>query len=156
MQDPDGKRQPTSRTLSRLVQGQTPLAAALLSTISALALWGCQSTTEQSGAESPLVGSSGIVDVERNDLTAALSHVQERFEIAIVDTINYPDGDVEYQLVTIRNEPVWIRFHLPPSDPYAMTTGSVTVRFGRFRQPKQEEAIIRTLQDRLRWLEQRD
>lgn len=156
MQDPDGKRQPAGRTLPRFLQGQTPLAAALLSTIPALALWGCQSTTEQNSAESPLVGSSGAVDVERDDLTAALSHVQERFEIAIVDTINYPDGDVEYQLVTVRNEPVWIRFHLSPSDPHTLTTGDVTVRFGRFRQPDREEAIVRTLQDRLHWLERRD
>ena len=156
MQDPDGKRLPDAPTQVALSPGARRIAAVLLSVVLTPALWSCQSTTEQNAVSRPLEGSSGVVSAEREDINAAMSHLQEVFEIAIVDEIEHADGDLEFRLVNITNDPIWIRFRLPSADPAILVEGDVTVRYGRFRNTQREEAILRELRKRLDWLADRD
>jgi hypothetical protein len=106
-------------------------------------------------------GQHAEASTEWDDLDAAIAHVADTYSMALVATVDEPGGVRRYDLVTNTDEPVRITFRARPLDDRpndiddAVPT-DIEVQVGVFGEAAREEAILRTLRDRLVWLRARD
>lgn len=102
-------------------------------------------------APTPLRGPTATTTAEWHDVDAAVSFAAAAHEMAVM-TRRDLGGSLEYQLVTIIDEPVWLRVvrsdaEGTPAD--IATPLALTAQIGRFGNEERERAFIRTITVRL-------
>ena len=112
---------------------------------------------------SVMTGAASVVDLEWDDLDAAVKFVAIREELGLVERMTVTIEDEEgvervirrYLLVDLRDRPVEIRFSADPGalaglrGASATRAGSVVVRVGRFGDDQREQALVAALLERL-------
>jgi len=113
-----------------------------------LLAWGCAAPP---AAPARLGGPSVETTAEWDDVDAAVSFAAAESEMAVLTRRETADG-IEFQLVTVIDEPVWLRITRDgdaPRDDRASRPVSLTARIGRFGDEARERRFVDSIVRRL-------